>query len=355
MKAKFLDLHNCYSLLPPVSGLPTFARLDECLQGINSQAGVLAGAIDKLIRQNQRTSNISIGSDRLMASPLDIAQSSDFETRSVHTQAVTRPLPGPALYHTVLGYQNGMAHKRIVPLQFLLKGWGDASGGFQCYVHTISENVPQSGTPEDMLRLNLKDSDNYYYVGITGRNWLLRLDEHVREMAKGSQRLFYRAWRERYGTSGILFTSFLNEVNLTYEEAMNWEEAKVDKISNDQFGLNMIPGGFKGLRLLHECRIIESTDISLEARDLAIVEYCRRNPRKGLPNPFIAELWKSDDFYLKVIEAKEKTLSSEQVKRIRSLHAQGKSVSQIVDEVRALNEQQVRNVITGKTYKRVQS
>lgn len=355
MKAVFLDLHNCYSLLPPVGGLPTFARLDECLQGINSQPGVMAGTIDKLIRQNQSTSNISIGYDRLMASPIDIAQNSDLEKRSIHTQAVTRPLAGPALYHSLLGYQNGMVHKRIVPLQFLLKGWGDANRGFQCYVHTISENVPQSVSPEDLLRMNLRNSENYYYVGITGRNWLLRLDEHVREMARGSQRLFYRAWRERYGRSGILFTSFLNDVNLTYEEAMNWEEAKVDKISNDQFGLNMIPGGFKGLRLLHECRLIVSTDISLDARDLAIAEYCRRNPRKGLPNPFIAELWKSDDFYLKVIEAKEKTLSSEQVKRIRSLHAQGKSISQIVDEVGALNEQQVRNVITGKTYRRVQS
>jgi hypothetical protein len=356
MKAKFLDLHNCYSLLPPVGGLPMFARLDECLQGINSQPGVLTGAIDKLIRENQRTSNISTGSARLIASPLDIAQKADLENRGVHTQAVTRPLRGPALYHTVLGYQNGITHKRIVPLQFLLKGWGDASKGFQCYVHSISENLPQSGSPEDLLRFNLRDSGNYYYAGITSRNWLLRLEEHAREMAKGSQRLFYRAWRERFEKSGILFTSFLDDVNRTYEEAMNWEEAKVDKISNDEYGLNMIPGGFKGLRLLHECRIIDDiATTSLEAKDHAIAEYCRRNPRKGLPNPFIAELWKSDDFYRKVIEAREKTLSSDQVKQIRALHAQGKSLLQIVDEVEALNEQQVRNVIRGKTYGRVKS
>lgn len=354
MKTKFLDLNNCHSLLPQVGGLSTFERLDECLQGINSQAGFLAGAIDHLITQNQRSSYISVGS-RLVPLPLDIAQESDLEIRSVNTQAVTKPLPGPALYHSVLGYQNGIFHKRIVPLQFLLKGWGDASRGFQCYVHAISENVSRFSTPEDLLRLNLRDSDNYYYVGITGRNWLLRLDEHLREMAKGSRRLFYKAWRERFGKPGILFTSALKEVNLTYEQAMNWEEAEVDKISSDQFGLNMIPGGFKGLRLLHECRIIADTNISLEERDHAIAEYCRRHARKGLPNPFIAELWKDDNFYLKVIEAKEKTLSSHQVSQIRSLHAQGKSLPQIVDEVGAINEQQVKNVITGKTYRRMQS
>jgi hypothetical protein len=353
MKAKFLDLHNCYSLLPPVGRLPTFAQLDECLQGMNTRPGVLAGVIDKLIKQNERTVSVTTSSDRLMACQLEIAQKSDFENRSVNTRAVERLLAGPALYHSVVGYQNGMVHKRIVPLQFLLKGWGDATKGFQGYVHTISENVSRSVSSEDILRLNFRDSESYYYVGITGRNWLLRLDEHVREMANGNQRRFYSAWREHYGISGVLFTSYLCEVNQTYEDAMNWEEAKVDEIANDQYGLNMIPGGFKGLRFLHQCRIIHDTNITLEERELAIAEYCRRKPRKGLPNPFIAELWKSDDFYLKVIEAKEKTLTPEQVNQIRALHAQGKSPSQIVDEVGALNEPQVKNVIKGKTYRRV--
>ncbi len=273
----------------------------------------------------------------------------------MQTQAVTKPFTSPALHHVFLGYQNGIAHKLIVPLQFLLKGWGDASKGFQGYVHSISENVPRTGTPEELLRLNLRDSESYYYAGITGRHWLLRFNEHAREMANGSQRRFYRAWREHFGSFGVLFTSALKEVNLTFNEAMNWEEAEVDKVASDQFGLNMIPGGFKGIRFLHKHRIIDNTAISLEARDKAIAEYCRRNPRKGLPNPFIEELWKSDDFYLKVMEAKEKTLSAAQVRQIRALHVQGLPLSQIVDAVGALNVQQVRNVITGRTYRRMKS
>ncbi|MDF3822082.1 hypothetical protein P3G55_19410 [Leptospira sp. 96542] len=325
------------------------------MQDINSQSGALKGSVDRLISQNARTSSASTSSDRLLASPLDIAQRADLSTGIVQTQVMARMIPGPALYHAVLGHRDGMAHKRIVPLQFLLKGWGDAAKGFQCYVHSISEDVQETGTSEDIVRLNSRRTGSYYYVGITGRNWLLRLNEHLKEMATGSRRRFYQAWREHYGVSGVLFTSMLKEVNRTYDEAMNWEEEAVDKIASDEFGLNMIPGGYKGIRFLHKCRIIENVDISPEAREHAIAEYFRRNPRKGLPNPFIAELWKSDDFYLKVIEAKEKTLTSGQVKKIRTLHAQGRTLSQIVEEVGALNEQQVRNVITGRTYRRVAS
>lgn len=355
MKAKFLDLRNCHCLLPSVDGLSTFARLDECLQGINSQPGALAGVIDTLIRQNQSTSNAPAASRRLIACPVDVAQSANIEQRVVQTQAMTKPPASPALYHAFLGFKNGMAHKLVVPLQYLLKGWGDASKGYQGYVHSISENVPSSASPEELHRLNSRDSDTYYYVGITGRHWLLRLDEHAKEMANGSQRLFYRTWREHFGASGILFTSALKKINLTFEEAMNWEEAEVDKIASDQFGLNMIPGGFKGIRLLHQHRIIDNAATSLEARDEAIAEYCRLNPRKGLPNPFIEALWKSDDFYLKVMEAKEKTLSAEQVRKIRSLHAQGRSAQEILDTVDALNVRQVKNVTIGKTYRRIPS
>jgi len=83
----------------------------------------------------------------------------------------------------------------------------------------------------------------------------------AREMSRGNPRLFYRAWRERYGKTGMLFTSALREVNMTRQDAMNWEEAEVDKIANDQYGLNMIPGGFKGLRYLLKRKALSWTAI----------------------------------------------------------------------------------------------
>ena len=100
-------------------------------------------------------------------------------------------------------------------------------------------------------------------------------------------------------------------------------------------------------------RITNRVDISLEEREQAIVRYINLHPRKGVPNPFMAELWKNDEFYLKVIEARPKTLSPDQVRAIRKLSSLGRSDAEIVDEIGALNETQVKNVLKGKTYRRI--
>jgi len=197
------------------------------------------------------------------------------------------------------------------------------------------------------------DSDEYYYVGITGRNWLLRLGEHIREMYRGSRKRFHAAWSESLGLSDVLFVSSLLDVNLTFEQAMDWEELHVEKFAYGPNGLNMIPGGFEGLRQLHKLGIIARQDISLDEREIAMAEYLRQNPRKGIPNPFMAELWKDDNHYLKVNEAIPGRLSAEQVRLIRKLAADGVSVEEIITEVGALNETQVKNVIAGRTYQRV--
>jgi len=264
MKSRFLDLRNCHVLLPSGNGLRLLPRLDVCLKGINDSPGILHGSIDMLIKKNQKTINKANSSKRLIKSPIEIAQHANFETRLIHTQALEKRFPGPALLHTYLGYKNGINHKTVVPLQFLLKGWGDAIRGYQCYVHTISDDFHHINNFAELFIRNMTDSNNYYYVGITSRNWLLRLDEHIREMRQGNRRLFYRAWRERYGTSDVLFSSFLREINLTYQDAMNWEEKNVDKIASDQYGLNMIPGGFKGLKYLHKLRITDHENITLD-------------------------------------------------------------------------------------------
>ena len=197
------------------------------------------------------------------------------------------------------------------------------------------------------------DSDEYYYVGITGRNWLLRLDEHIREMHRGSRKWFHATWRDSLGLRDVMFVSSLLDVNLTFEEAMDWEELHVEKLAYGPNGLNMIPGGFEGLRHLHKHGIAARQDISLEERERAVAEYLRRNPRKGIPNPFMAELWKDDSHYLKVNEANPKRLSADQVRLIRKLASEGISIEEIISEVGALNEMQVKNVIAGRTYQRI--
>lgn len=353
MKSRFLDTRNCHALLPSGHGLPTTQRLEECLRQINDHNEKFDGLIDGLIEHNKKTINKSVGIRRLQPVPIDIAQGINVTEGAIHTQALERPEKSPLLLNIIFDYENHTSWKIILPLQYLLKGWGDANRGHQCYVHTIARNMPRVGTVLQLIQREADQSDNYNYVGITGRNWLLRLSEHLRAIHSGSRRTFYKAWRDNLGFKDVLYVSQLSDINLEYEDAMNWEETFVDAIASGPNGLNMIPGGFKGLKFLHQLRITDHVNTSLKDRDKAIEEYIRRNPRKGIPNPFISELWENDDYYLRVIEARPKTLSADQVKQIRALGQMGWSVSQIAKEVKALNETQVKNVLAGKTYQRV--
>ena len=64
----------------------------------------------------------------------------------------------------------------------------------------------------------------------------------------------------------------------------------------------------------------------------------------------MSELWKDPEHYAKVIGARSKSLSIEQVHRIRELGALGWKAKDIVDEVGALNRQQVYGVLRNRTY-----
>ena len=353
MKSKFLDTRNCHALLPQEAGLPLAQRLEHCLGQINSKDGPLRGSIDRLIEHNKNTRNRSRASRRHCNSSIEIAQLSDVGRRTINTQAIEGPERGPAKLHTIFVYPNGIEWKTIVPLQFLLKGWGDANRGHQCYIHAIAHSLDPLGNEHTLKARRESDSDDYYYVGVTGRNWLLRLSEHLGEIGRGSNKRFHAAWRRGEYMKNVLFISSLMDINLSYEDAMNWEELHVDRVAYGPNGLNMIPGGFKGLKFLHEHRITNGTQITLEARDKAIAEYLRQNPRKGIPNPFMAELWENDEHYLKVIESRPKTLSPDQVRKIRELARAGWSVSEITKETGALNPTQVKKVISGKTYRRI--
>lgn len=238
-----------------------------------------------------------------------------------------------------------------LPLQNLLKGWGDANDGYECYVHTIK--YASSADDIDGTSASDKKVKEMHYVGITKRHWLQRLEEHFSEIRRGDNKLFHRKWRESLAGQYIVYISELMLLNISKEAAMEWEERYVDKWSLVPKGFNMIPGGHKGIRFLHKHRIIDRLDISLEERERAIANYVRQNPRKGIPNPFMSQYWKNDDFYLRVIGARDKTLTPDQVRQIRALAEMGWSIPQITAEVKALNETQVRKVIAGITYGRI--
>ena len=353
MKTRFVSLRNCQALLPTIGNLPLVERLENCLCEINDNDPKYQGIFKKLVKKNSKSIKSLSSSPRLIGTPLDIVQIAYVADRIINTAGSEFPDPSPSRLHIGLNLNNDLSWKVIVPLQFLLKGWGDANQGYQGYIHSIIHNVPRDETFEQLYERQMKDEDSYYYVGITGRNWLKRLSEHVGEIHRGSRKSFHRAWRESMGMKNVQIISSLMAINMTYDEAMNWEEKKVDQISSDQYGLNMIPGGFKGLRYLHKLGITNKVRVSPNEREQAIEEYIRRNPRKGIPNPFIRALWENDSHYLKVITGRPKTLNPNQVNRIRELHAEGWSPEKITEEVGALNTLQVKRVISGKAYSRM--
>jgi hypothetical protein len=245
--------------------------------------------------------------------------------------------------HILVTEANGVKRSVSVPLQALMMGWGDVAEGYQGYAHTIA-----------FLDEEVRHLEQWAYIGVTSRNWLERMEEHLQEIRSGSNKRFHAAWRSYAGNSQVILGSELIVLNHSFQGIMAWEEEQVDITMPTGFSLNMIPGGVKGLHFLHEHRVITSVNISLEEREQAIVEYIRRDGvRTRVPNLLLAQLWRDDEFYLKVLAGRDDVLTPNKVVTIRQLAAEGKDERMIFEIVGARNVEQVKRLLAGKTYKRV--
>ena len=66
-----------------------------------------------------------------------------------------------------------------------------------------------------------------------------------------------------------MLSSELIVLNHTYQGAMDWEEWIVDRHIAEGRSLNMLPGGFKGLRTLHKLGLLDRVqNVSEEERDV---------------------------------------------------------------------------------------
>ncbi|MBT9513936.1 MAG: hypothetical protein IV104_16480 [Acidovorax sp.] len=238
---------------------------------------------------------------------------------------------------------NGTEWSISIPLQMLMKGWPRVENEHVGYTHSITLIDSVTGK-----------MDQQFYIGVSGRNWLARMTEHFREIQRGSNKTFHRAWREYIGRNDVLLGSELITSNHTFEQIMNWEEKAVEECMLRGKSLNMIPGGFKGIKFLHEHRLLGSEkNTTLDDREQAIAAYQRLNPRLGVPNLLISKLWMSEEYAQKVICSVEGRLSAEQVREIRRLNSIGTPIQEIKSMVNALNERQVERVLSGNTYSRI--
>jgi hypothetical protein len=309
-----------------------------------------------MIPQRLLAHNSKIGRSRATCEmlPIDADIVFRYDAQSKKTDVVFKA------YFKSLGYERPPGHHRVVlhvlvtepnnikrsvsvPLQPLMVGWGDVAEGHQGYSHSIAFS-DEGGT----------FLEQWFYVGVTSRNWLERMEEHVQEIRSGSNKRFHAAWRTYAGNSQVMLSSELVVLNHSFEGIMAWEEEQVDVHMAQGLSLNMIPGGFKGLQFLHQHRLTPSVSISLEERENAILEYVKREgTRVRVPNLLLAKLWRDDEFYLKVLAGRDDVLTPAQVVAIRQMANEGKNERTIFETVGARNLDQVRRVLAGKTYKRI--
>jgi hypothetical protein len=90
-----------------------------------------------------------------------------------------------------------------------------------------------------------------------------------------------------------------------------------------------------------------------EDRERVLENYLNVHPKRGLPNPRIAEHWQDGEFAERVICSGERRLTRAHVAEIRESAGGGKSVEEITEIAGAPNIGQVARVIRGKTYRRI--
>ncbi len=261
-----------------------------------------------------------------------------------HTQFARKLTERRVIFHLVYNEIDGTQWSISFPVQVVMKGFPSIQDEYVGYCHGI-------WLKEADCKAN---GEQHNYIGITKRNWLRRMSEHFNEIRAGSNKTFHRAWRNYVGRKDVHLTSELVVVNHTFEEIIGWEEWAVDREMAAGTSLNMIPGGFKGMKFLHEHRLTKSQRVSLAERDEAISRYQAQNPRAGIPNLIVSELWKNAQYAENVICGAEGRLSAEQVRKIRELNELTIPVEKITHLVGARNQLQVERVLKGITYSRIQ-
>jgi hypothetical protein len=243
-----------------------------------------------------------------------------------------------------------------IPLRAVMQGGPPLKGTYSVYLHSL---------------LTDDDGREFVYYGITKRGWNIRFSEHTKAaVRKHSYRLFPRTLNSliearaeqirgkidnRPRLTGII--SALCGVGLGQDSAMDIEEYLVEKYSlssKHSCGLNMIPGGRAGVSALRRLHLVNKEDcLETEQRESRLDRYLRRDPKQSMPRPGIVEKWNDPKFAEAVICGRENRLQGDQVLEIRYLAALGASPEQIKEQIDAIDEDQIRRVLAGRTYSRI--
>jgi hypothetical protein len=229
-----------------------------------------------------------------------------------------------------------------MPIGVVLRPMRDISGQYQVYSHTF--NCDESGSPIEGARS---------YIGVTKRGWRARWQEHINSAQRGSHYRFHQAIRHWSGRAKSVSHNVI-AAGQTESQAMALEEKMVGLETLHPRGLNMIPGGYAGLKYLRQIGAVGNRErVSPDDKQNVVNRFFETATRKGLPNPLAAANWCDPSYAERVICAGEDRLKPSQIRDARFLASIGKSVDDIVIEVGARNTAQVKRLLSGATYSRV--
>jgi hypothetical protein len=285
--------------------------------------------------------------------------------------------------HLIVGFFQGkVLHTFIVPLEYLL-GFELQSvlreGSYQLYSHTILsadnqgvidrqiKNLAQDGERPSFQQAYQNNS--LVYVGITKRTWQKRYRQHCHDMERGSNLRFHRALRGEFCQIGVL-EHIVERAGLTEKQALEIEESEVEKRSLHSLfpnGLNMIPGGYAGLKYVHnfasrtgyklngEITADNLESVLTDVQQHTYKKYIDSGTTKRV-NAEIARLWAFDIFYrINATTKHYNRFSFEQIQAARIWHASGWPKEKILENLKNIDNkkigmEQLESLLVGKTY-----
>ena len=244
-----------------------------------------------------------------------------------------------------------------IPLKFLFKTTGKLEG-HQLYCHTIPKGEYSYHT--ENVQQYISDGRYSSYIGLTGRGWVRRNQEHMTDAIRGSHYRCHQALRN-YTTSD----SYLLAAGLSKDEANDLEEKWVDEYTLFPRGLNMIPGGLKGIKYLQSQGIKTRKGHTSERNPQLVNQHYEVCRTTGKRNIFEPPVWAYDDEVMsRIVLGRSDTFSKNELSRIRYLneylgsldYSLDETQEYILEDLRLTTESEKRRLkllLVGKTYSRI--
>jgi hypothetical protein len=198
------DLRHGYIGSLPVPLL--YFQLMYFLKGAKANFTLEVGSIPQRLLEDNERKDRNITRCDMLAIDADVVFSYDAATKKSDIQFKAYfdnpgferpPEQHRVVLHVLITEPDGLQRNISVPLQALMVGWGDVTEGAQGYCHSIA--FFDEG----------RALEQWYYVGITTRNWLQRMEEHFEEVRSGSNKRFHAAWRAYTGDAKVILCSEL--------------------------------------------------------------------------------------------------------------------------------------------------